>query len=447
MKKANLQLIKNISAGSMLIISLIFSTKAVAQKGQPATDLTLNRAIEMAVNNHPLIKEAEDRVSISKAKTDELQSSFYPQADVQLNYNFIGPLPFIALPFDGAGNFYMASHSNYDEHLAVNYLIYDFDRRKETLKFLQSNETTEAEKINMIRNQLAYQTADVFYAMLYLRENIAVMNQQIADLKEHNNVARKLVLTGSATGLDTLSTNVKLIAFENQKVNEENKLRKAEVVLKSLINDTTNIQINPVGSLKKTDSQYTSEELVGKAFAQREELVINKLAVNTMQFQKGVLEKTNMPVLDAHGNFGLKNGYPDNLTRLRANYVVGLTAQIPVFDGHSLKSKLKTADWNIQATEDHASVLQRNIRTEVEQALLDYTNNQIQLNTAKEEINQAEAALKQAKGLYESGSITNTTLLDTETALDQARLKYTYQLYLLTLSHYKLLQATGEKIW
>ncbi len=189
------------------------------------------------------------------------------------------------MPFEGGGKFYLAPHSNYNEYVAVNYLVYDFDRRKETLKLLQSNETTESEKINIIRDRLAYQTANVFYAMLYLKKNIEVMDRQIVDLLKHDAVARKLVLTGSATGLDTLTTNVKLIAFTNQKVDEINKLRKAE------------------------------------------------------------------------------------------------------------------------------------------------------------------AAIKQAKGLYESGSITNTTLLDTEISLDQARLKYTYQLYLLTLSHYKLFQATGEKIW
>lgn len=430
------------------LLSITFPNQLKAQSSLQNEGLSLSKAIELAVNNQPLIKEAEDRVSIAKAKTDELQSSFYPQVNAQLNYNFIGPLPYIQLPFAGAGDFYMAAHSNYDENVAVNYLVYDFDRRKETLKLLQSSQTTESEKIKMIRDQLAYQTASVFYTMLYLKKNIEVMNQQIQDLNEHNSVARKLVLTGSATGLDTLTTNVKLIAFTNQKVNEENQLRKTEVVLRSLMNDTTRSgAINLMGDLQIINQEYTPDSLISEAYVQREELIMNKLVVNTVRLQKGIIAKSNMPVLDAHGNFGFKNGYPDNLTRLRANYVVGLSAAILVFDGHLLKSKLKTADWNIETTEDHASVLRQNIRTEVEQALLDYNNNRVQLKTAEEEIAQAEAAIKQAKGLYESGSITNTTLLDTETSLDQAQLKYTYQLYLLTLSHYKLMQSIGEKIW
>ena len=132
---------------------------------------------------------------------------------------------------------------------------------------------------------------------------------------------------------------------------------------------------------------------------------------------------------------------------MKANYVVGLTANIPVFDGFLKKSKLNTADWQIQSVIDHADVLQQRISTEVQNALLDYRNSKVQLKTARDEITQAMAAMEQAKVLYESGSITNTTLLDTETALARARLKYSHQLFLLTLSYYKLLEAEGKKIW
>ena len=201
------------------------------------------------------------------------------------------------------------------------------------------------------------------------------------------------------------------------------------------------------GELEMTSNQYELDTLIEKAFLQREELKLNELVMHTAALQKAVIEKSNMPTLSAFGTAGLKNGYPDNLTRWKPNYVLGLTADIPVFDGFLKKSKLKTADWQIQSFTDHADVLQQKISTEVQNALLDYRNNKVQLNTALEEITQAEAAIKQARGLYESGSITNTTLLDTETALAQARLKYSNQLFQLTLSHYRLLQAEGEKIW
>ena len=439
-------LIKILISGQMVVALIVLSDPAYAQV-QEAVKLTLSQAIQNAVNNKPLIKEAEDQVSIASAKADELNSAFLPHAAISLNYTRIGPTPFIAIPLMNNEKFYIATPDNFNEYIGVQYLIYDFNKRKETLRLLHSNEVTEAEKINIIRNQLAYETAQVYFSILYLNTSVTVMDQQIEDLEEHLVVAKKLVATGSSIGLDTISTSVRLSALQNARAGIINQKEKASVVLGSLMDFPKGKEFELNGELEMTSNQYELDTLIEKAFLQREELKLNELVMHTAALQKAVIEKSNMPTLSAFGTAGLKNGYPDNLTRWKPNYVLGLTADIPVFDGFLKKSKLKTADWQIQSFTDHADVLQQKISTEVQNALLDYRNNKVQLNTALEEITQAEAAIKQARGLYESGSITNTTLLDTETALAQARLKYSNQLFQLTLSHYRLLQAEGEKIW
>ena len=439
-------IIKTSISGLAMMALVILSNPVCAQVQEPVK-LTLSQAIQNAVNNEPLINEAQDQVFIAAAKTDELNSAFLPQASISLNYSRIGPTPFISIPFMDNAKFDMATPNNFNENIGVQYLIYDFNKRKETLKLLRSNEVTETEKINMIRDQLSYETVQVYYLILYLKTSAEVMDLQINDLEEHLMIAKKMVATGSGIGLDTISTSVRLTALQNAKANIINQEKKAFVMLGSLMNFPKEKEFELEGSLEITYSEYILDTLIKNAYQQREELKLNNLVKQTAALNKAVIEKSNMPTLSAFGTAGVKNGYPDNLTRMKANYVVGLTANIPVFDGFLKKSRLKTADWQIQSVTDHADVLQQKISTEVQSALLDYMNNKIQLETAHEEIVQAEAAMNQAKGLYESGSITNSTLLDTETALAQARLKYSYQLYQLTLSHYKLLQAEGEKIW
>ena len=441
--KYNHNIIKILISG---IVLTVLSDPVFAQVQEPVR-LTLSQAIQNAVNNEPLITEAQDQVSIASAKADELKSAFLPYAAVSLNYNRIGPTPFISIPVMANEKFYIATPDNFNEYVGVQYLIYDFNKRKETLELLHSNEVTEAEKINIIRNQLSYETAQMFFSILYLDASVKVMDQQIRDLEEHLIVAKKLVATGSAIGLDTISTSVRLTSMENAKADILNQKKKASVILGSLMNFPKEKEFEPEGKLEMTSQQYQLDTLLEDAYRQREELKLNNLVGQTAVMSKAVIEKSNLPNLRAFGTAGIKNGYPDNLTRMKANYVLGLTADIPVFDGFLKKSKLKTADLQIRSISDHADVLQQKICTEVQNALLDYRNTKVQLKTALEETTQAEAAMKQAKALYESGSITNTTLLDTETALAQARLKYSYQLFQLTLSHYKLLQAEGEKIW
>ncbi len=439
-------IIKILISELAMMVLIVLSNPSCAQAEEPVK-LTLSQAIQNAVNNKPLIKEAQDQVSIAAAKADELKSAFLPHAAISLNYTRIGPTPFISIPVMNNEKFFIATPDNLNENIGVQYLIYDFNMRKETLKLLRSNEVTEAEKINMIRNQLSFETAHVYFSILYLNERVQVMDRQIRDLEEHLMVAKKLVATGSAIGLDTISTSVRLTALQNAKADIINQKKKASVILGSLMNFPEGKEFELEGKLEIISNRYMLDTLINDAYLQREELKLNNLVKQTATLHKAVIEKSNMPTLSAFGTAGLKNGYPDNLTKMKANYVLGLTADIPVFDGFLKKSKLKTADWQIQSIDDHADVLQQKISTEVQNALLDYRNSKVQLKTAQEETAQAEAAMKQAKGLYESGSITNTTLLDTETALAQAKLKYSYQLFQLTLSHYKLLQAEGEKIW
>ena len=440
------KIIKILISGLAMMALIVQSNPTYAQAEEPMK-LTLSQAIQYAINNEPLIKEAQDQVSIAAAKADELNSAFLPHAAISLNYTRIGPRPFISIPVMDNDKFYIATSDNLNENIGVQYLIYDFNKRKETLMLLRSNEVTEQEKINMIRNQLSYEAAQVYFSILYLGTSAEVMDQQIKDLEEHLMVAKKLVATGSAIGLDTITTSVRLSAMQNAKVSIINQKEKASVVLGSLMNFPIGKKFELEGKLEITSNQYILDTLINEAYRQREELKLNNLVKNTATLNKAVTEKLNMPTLSAFGIAGVKNGYPDNLTRMRANYGLGLTANIPVFDGYLKKSKLKTADWQIQSISDHADVLQQKISTEVQKALLDYRNNKVQVVTAEEETTQAEAALEQAKGLYESGSITNTTLLDSQTALAQAKLKYEYQLFQLSMSHYNLLQAEGEKIW
>lgn len=100
---------------------------------------------------------------------------------------------------------------------------------------------------------------------------------------------------------------------------------------------------------------------------------------------KAVIEKSNMPTLRAFGTAGIKNGYPDDLTKMKANYVLVLAADIPLFDGFLRKSNIKTADLQIQSITDHAVVLEQKISAEVQNALLDYRNSKVQLITANPE--------------------------------------------------------------
>jgi len=433
---------------SLATIIFGFALVSGIQAQTKLAKITLNDAIRKTVNNHPLIEEAKSQLAIAIAKTAEQKSLFAPMVNANLSYTRMGPVPEITFPMNGQDvNFRMASPDNFNENIAVNYLVYDFKRRQSVLELYKSNELAEAEKIAMIKDRLAYETAQVFYSLVYLQKSIQVINLQQKDVIEHLDIAHKKVRTGTAIALDTLSTSVKLLVLNNQRLSLKNQWVKTTVVLKSLmgIDQNTNIQLE--GDIYETNEHYQSDSLIQLAYSQREELRLNNLLIQSQQIQYTLAQKTNTPTLSLHGSAGFKNGYPTELEKLKANYVVGVAASIPIYNGKLKKLKTNTASLNIESSLKHANVLKNEIKTDVEKTLLDYQNNFILLNSAKKEIEMANAAYEQAKKLYKTGVITNTTLLDTQTSVAEARLKQTFQQYQLIVSQYALMQATGTRIW
>ncbi len=431
---------------SILSILICIPVFSIAQHANDIS-LTLSKAINLATNNQPLLREAEDYVKVAQGRIQQTESSKYPQISAALSYDYIGPIPSIVIPFGPGGRFDLAPANNFNEHIDVKYLIFDFNRRNEWINLLKSNKLAEQEKINLLKNRLAYRTVQAFYSVLFFRRSMRVKDEQMNDLLQHLATAKKLVETGSAISLDTLTTHVRVTAIDNQKMGIYNLLRQNEIVLKSLLNLKSNTNVDLIGGFVKSVPTIPLDSLIAVAFANREEVKLSKIGEQAANIQKNIAKLSKMPTLSAIGSYGIKNGYPDALYKMRSNWLLGLAANIPIFDGYMKKAKMETANWNVHAVENHLDVLKKTISREVQQAETNLLSSQKQLKMAREEIIGAQAAVKQARVQYKSGYVTNLSLLDAETSLTRARLSFVAGLYKITLNKYRLMEAMGLRIW
>jgi outer membrane protein len=410
--------------------------------------LTLSKAINLATHNQPLLREAANYVKASEGKIKQTESSKYPQVSAVLSYAHIGPVPYFSFTTPlGTESIDVAPANDYNGQVEVRYLIFDFNRRNEWIKLLKSNKLAQEEKINLLKNRLAYSTVQAFYSVLFLRESLKVKEQQRQDLLRHLDLAKKLVETGSAVSLDTLTTRVRVTAIENQKIGIENLLQKSEIALKSLLNLPRDTTLAVTGDFMKTVPHFSADSLIHTAWAHREEIRLTQVGQQAAGIQKEIARRSAAPTLSAIASAGTKNGYPDALNRLRGNWMVGLQAAFPIYEGGLKKAKIETAAWNAQAVNEHLEALKKTVSREVQQAASDLLTSEKQLKMAQQEILSAQAAIKQARVNYRSGYATNLTLLDAETSLTQARLSYIAGLYKITLNRYRLMETMGLRIW
>ncbi|GMT44983.1 MAG: outer membrane protein [bacterium] len=431
---------------SILSALLLVPVFSIAQHAA-SVSLSLSKAINLATNNQPLLREAEDYVKAAQGRIQQSESSKYPQISAALSYNYIGPIPSIVIPFGPGGRFNLAPANNFNEHIDVKYLIFDFNRRNEWINLLKSNRLAEQEKINLLKNKLAYRTVQAFYSVLFLRKSLKVKDEQMKDLLRHLATAKKLVETGSAISLDTLTTHVRVTTTDNQKVSINNLLLQNEIVLKSLLNLNNETSVHLTGGFAKTVPKMSLDSLIAVAFANSEEIKLAKIGEQAANIQKNIAKLSKMPTLSAIGSYGIKNGYPNALYKMRSNWLLGLAANIPIFDGYMKKAKVETATWNVHAAQNHLDALRKTVSREVQQAASELLSSQKQMKMAREEIISAQAAVKQARVQYKSGYVTNLSLLDAETSLTRARLSYVAGLYKITLNKYRLMETMGLRIW
>jgi outer membrane protein TolC len=424
-----------------LFISL-FSLNIYSQQ-IPGDSLSLSEAIKLTLNNHPLLQQALGQVNAAEARINQQNSFYYPKVEGQASYTRIGPIP--SIDFGGL-SFKLAPANNYDAHVSASELVYDFGRRDAMLELSRSYKLSAEDKIDLIKNNLTYQTVAAFYTILFLKKDIDVKNEQINTLEKHLNITNKKVESGSATDFDALTTQVRIADAQNQKIDIENELNKQEINLKNLFGWDSNKPLNLSGQFKVDSSAHNIESLLNEAFNKRPEIKLAKDAENSAKVSKQVASLTDKPNLSVLASYGFKNGYEPNLDVLRGNWAAGINASIPIFNGNLKDAKVEEAEANLKSTSANTLELQRTIKAEVEQAYADLRANILKLKTSELQVQHAELAVSRAEIQYRDGVITNLDLIDAETSLAQAKLMYFQIIYNNVLSYYNLKKAVGDVV-
>jgi len=127
----------------------------------------------------------------------------------------------------------------------------------------------------------------------------------------------------------------------------------------------------------------------------------------------------------------------------RGNWMWGVQARVPLFDGGRVSHQEDEAQASVQAEQAHRRDVEQQVRSDVEQVVADVRAALSKVQISQVQLQQAQDAVAIARTRYETGSITNLDLLDAETAESTAKLTSLQTLYRFILSKYELERATG----
>ncbi len=399
----------------------------------------------MTIENHPMVDQALEGIKAADARVGMSKSGYYPDISVDASYARLSPVATISLP--DMGKFKLYPENNWDMHLGIQEMIYDFGRTSSGIKYAKSNLQTANDNLNLIKTNLAYQAISLFYSILITRQNISVLNEQIDALNQHLQISQKKAASGSATNFDVLTTQVRVAAATNDLIDAENALSSQEISLRQLTGLPMEKPVLLNGELSYSSASFNPDSLISTALDQRQELIIAKNNARSMELQMKMASLSDRPILGAMFDAGYKNGYVPKLNALKFNIVAGLQLEIPLFNGYRTRYKVNESRANLNMIQSRIDDLNRMITAEVEQAISSEQASLNKIQNSDIQVRQASEAVSMAKTRYEAGVITNLDLLDTQTTLAQAKLIHLKAIYNYIVSKNALDKATGKKVW
>ena len=370
-----------------IIISAVFFL-AGAAAGQDS--MTVEQAIQRVLQTHPAIKQALANTRAAEARASQTSSAKLPDVTTEAVYTHIGPIPEFSFPV--FGSFVLAPQDNYDAHISGKYTVFDFGKTSAAIDASRSLVQTSQDAAELTKTNLAMQTIRAFYAITLLRKSEKVQDEQIEALTQHISVTQKRVTAGSATNFDVLTTQVRVAAAQNQKVEIQNSLQRQESVLRQLLDLPMNSPLTISGSFQPTPVALNQDSLFQLALRQRIELKLARDAEESAKLQKNASSLGNMPSLKVIAAYGLKNGYEPNIYPMRGNWMWGAQAQFPVFDGGRVNHQEEEAQAVIESEQAHAQDAERQIRSDVEQTISDVQASWSKVQISEVQLQQAHEA-------------------------------------------------------
>ena len=428
---------------------ILLGAGAVHAQTAPGLDvisdsLTLDGTLRSVLDANPAITTLDELANAANGRLAQTRTGFLPQVTGTATYTRIDPV--VKLPFGGE-TLQLAPNNNYDAHITAQYLLLDFGKSDATVKLAESQVQTAKDNINVTRRDLAFNAAQVYYNILFMRESIKVQDAQITSLQAHRNEMQKRVEGGVSTKFDVTTTDVRITQAQNTKIDLQNQLRNQQVQLARLLHKPSQADVPVKGRLAFQPQPVDVNTEVAKAIENRPEVKMARDAETTATLQQRLVEHSNMPSLGVGAQVGAKNGYLPNLSQIKPNTLGVVQLSVPIYDGNKNKNQRVEALANARAAQSRTLDTQEQIRADVRQAANNMEFSQARYDNAQQQIAQATDALTRAQGRYRYGVGQNLDVLDAETQLAQAHLARAQAMYNYTLGQYQLKRATGEQIW
>lgn len=433
---------------AMALCAFGFAKAQTEQTTQNTLTLTLDKALEIALDENPTIKVAAEEIALKKVASKEAWQSLLPEAS--LNGSLDHTIKAAEMKLNDM-SFKMGQDGTNTANagLSINLPLFA-PAVYRAMSMTKTDIELAVEKSRASELDLINQVTKAYYQLMLAQDSYEVLQGSYKLAEDNFNVVNAKYQQGAVSEFDKISAEVQMRSIKPNVISAVNAVTLAKLQLKVLMGITADVDIKTDDNLTNYESMLFANQLKEEDMSLENNTTMKQFELNMKLLEKNVKSlKTNfMPTLSMSFSYQYQSLYNPNINFFDYTWSnsssLMFNLSIPLYRASNF-TKVKSAriqtrqlDWNRIDTE-------RKLNMQVVSYRNNMTASSEQVVSNKENVMQAEKAVQIAGKRYEVGKGTVLELNSSQVSLTQAQLTYNQSIYDYLVAKADLDQVLGKQ--
>ena len=433
---------------AMALCAFGFAKAQTEQTAQNTLTLTLDKALEIALDENPTIKVAAEEIALKKVASKEAWQSLLPEAS--LNGSLDHTIKAAEMKLNDM-SFKMGQDGTNTANagLSINLPLFA-PAVYRAMSMTKTDIELAVEKSRASELDLINQVTKAYYQLMLAQDSYEVLQGSYKLAEDNFNVVNAKYQQGAVSEFDKISAEVQMRSIKPNVISAANAVTLAKLQLKVLMGITADVDIKTDDNLTNYESMLFANQLKEEDMSLDNNTTMKQFELNMKLLEKNVKSlRTNfIPTLSMSFSYQYQSLYNPNInffdytwsnsSSLMFNLSIPLYRASNFTKVKSARIQMRQLDWNRIDTE-------RKLNMQVVSYRNNMTASSEQVVSNKENVMQAEKAVQIAGKRYEVGKGTVLELNSSQVSLTQAQLTYNQSIYDYLTAKADLDQVLGKQ--
>lgn len=417
--------------------------------------LSLDQALRLAQENNKSlkIKSYEEQYTHEEIKIS--QANMLPSVNASGNYSYYFDRQVIFMPGTFTGNetepvvdVAVGGKNTFNTYVTLSQPIVNESARRQ-IKAAKLQNAIGGLNTKDYKSNLTLEVSVVYLKILLIQESIRLNEQSLKRNNRSLADSRSLYVQGKSLKIDTLRNFILVENLKTTLAHLENQHRVSILHLKQILGLEAQTEVTLSDSLKH-DVEVRFFDAVEKSyqevFTNRPDLQQKQLNIELSRNLLSQNRAMRLPTISLVGAYQIQ-AQADNIKfesyRWPKTSFVGLQANIPLFSGNRINSKIRQS--TIQLEKSELEYADAKDKTETEIATLENNLKEVfqRLTTQQKTVEAAQMNFNIVNDRYQNGLSSRLELSDAELALTEAKMNQLYSIYNVKIAKLQLDKALG----